>query len=560
MQALFILCALHVGAPGPSADDAARQVADGGEGARAGLQSLMRKGRFGLRALIKLGRSTSGEEGRRVYEAIGAFRGKEAFSALQEGLRASDKGVQMGAIQGMARTGGPQIVDPLIQTAMAPDEEVRKALVEALTKAGKAADGPAQGLLSSTSPYARETAIRFLARFHSGKKRRQVIVQGLRDTDVGVRAAAVELADLWRDMSLAETLVELSRDKNPEVAARSVEAVAKFPSLRKELPKLLADPRVTRQAWMTAFHRMRDYDDMAIPYLIAAISQAGPKRQAIMLDLLSDDASDGELEAFVNLLDSPKEDVSAVVSGLLSQMGARADTAAARMILDKRESLAEAIRAYLSTRPRNGITDEILDTAMKDPDPERRVEHIGIIGELDPSEVREDLAELLDDTQTEVRVAAAKALGGLKDVGAEAELVRLLDDVKKEVREEALRGLKAYDSRLSVLARMSALEDPDPDVRKAAIASFEGTDADNVLESLERIVRTGSQPERLDALTAIAEVRTERAAVLLVDLVTESDDQIRMAANAYFATLPKLDPIYENAGVGMDRVADSDSL
>lgn len=553
MQALLILCALHVGAPGPSADEAALQVADGGKSARAGLQSLMRKGRFGLRALIKLGRTASGERGRRAYEAIGAFRGEEAFSALQEGLRSADKGVQMGAIRGMARIGGAQVVEPLVQTAMAPDEEVRKELVEALAKAGPAAERPAQELVKSTSPYARETGIRFLARHYAGAKRRKIILQGLRDNDAGVRAAAVQLADLWRDMSLAEALVELSRDQNPEVAARSVEAVAKFPALRKELPKLLADPRVTRQAWMTAFHRMRDYDDMAIPYLIAAISQAGPKRQAIMLDLLSDDASEGELVAFVELLDSPEEDVSGVVTGLLSQMGARADTAAARMILDKRESLVEAIREYLSRRPRKGITEDIVEST-KAGDPVDRVKHIDIIGELGPEEVREDLVDLLDDTQTQVRVAAAKALGGLNDVGAEAELVRLLDDVKKEVRVEALRGLKAYDSRLSVLARMSAMEDPDPEVRKAAVSSFEGSDADHVLESLERIVRTGTQPERLDALTAIGEVKTPRAAVLLVDLVTESDDQIRMAANAYFETLPKLEPIYENAGVGMANI------
>lgn len=540
----LIILTLHVGAP--SAEEAAEMVAQGRGDAREGLMSLMRKGRFGLKALVARGRTGSGAERRRVYEAIGSFRTDAAKSALLEGLRAADRDAQVGAARGLGRQGAAA-VGPLVQTAMTPDKEVRGAIVEALSSIGKPAVEKARKLLSAGSPYARETAVRFLARYYSGKDRRSVLMKGLRDREANVRAAAVELAELWKDVSLAEALVELSRDSDAEVASRAVEAVAKFPALRKELPKLLSDPRVTQQAWMTAFHRLRDYDDMAVPYLLAAIAEAGPKRRGVMLDILSSDASEKELQAFVNMLDAPEGDVTQIVTGLLGQMGARADTAAARMVLDNRESLVAAIQDYLSTRPRKGITNEILASA-KEGSPQQRARHIEIIGELGPGEVREDLVDLLDDTETEIRVAAARALGGFQDVGAESELVRLLDDVRHEVRVEAVRGLKAYDSRLSVLARMTALEDPDAEVRQEAIFTFKGASVDTVLHALERVVRTGSAQERLNALTAIGEIKTSKAAVLLVDLVTDSDDGVKEAASAYFNTLPKLEPKYENAG------------
>ena len=549
MQSLVvIMCALNVGASDPSPQDAAQMVAEGREQAEAGLQALIRKGDEGVRALAEAARRSEGEARRRAYAAVGAFRGEEAFTVLMEGLSIPDRYAQMGAVQGLSRMGTVDAVEPLLKIALSPDPAVRAEIADGLVKIGRPAVPFVTKIQGSPSPYARETALRFFARFYTGKRRRKVIVEGLRDPAANVREAAVDAAELWRDASLADTLVKLSRDPDPEVASRAVEAVSKFPTLRQELPKMLADPKVAREAWMTAFHRMRDYDDMAIPYLVSALTKAEPKRQAIMLDLLSADATDDELQAFVELLDSPKQDITGMVQDILQRMGARADTAAAKMVLGERASLVSAIRDYLSTRPRSGITDEILD-ATKEGTVEDRSEAIQIVSELDAGEVREDLVDLLDDTETQIRVEAARALAGLNDVGAEAELVRLLDDDRQEVRIEAVRALRAYPTRLSVLARISAVEDAHEDVRNAAVASFEGTTENSVLDTLERIVRTGTPGERLTAMTAIANIRTPQAAVLLVNLCTEKDELVRETATAYFASLPALpDEKLERAG------------
>ena len=549
---VLLIYALNGGATGLTADEAAMAVAEGGQNQLEALEVLTRRGRFGLRALTQLSRKTTGAPLRRVYEAIGAFKGAEAFSALLEGIRTTDPQAQLGAVRGLGRIGSKEAIEPLVQTAFSPDAEVRAAIVEALARIGIAAAPAVEQLQKSGSPYARETALRVLTRLYSGPRRRELIINGLRDADTSVRSVAVDLTELWRDVSLAEALVELAKDKDAEVASRAVEAIAKFPAMRKTLPEVLGDSRVTRQAWLTAFHRLRDYDDMAIPYLMAAITKAEPRRQSAMLDLLTEDSSEGELRGFVRMLDTPDVDVGTVVQGLLAQMGARADTAAARMVLDERESLVDAIKSYLSTRPRNGITEEIIQAAKEGP-LEQRQRHIQIMGELNASEVRQDLVDLLVDTTAEVRATTAKVLGDIGDLGAEAELVRLLDDVNTEVRIEALRGLKGIQSSMSVLARTSAIEDPDPEVSSAAKETFEGSDADYVLDVLERVVRTGSHEERVSALTAIAEVKTTRAAVLLVELVTEGDEKIKKAATDYFDTLPKLDPIYEHAGLGMDK-------
>ncbi len=530
IQLILFISVLGIGAP--TVEDAAQTVASGGDGKDAAMQLLTQQGRFGLSALVKEGRRAEGEARFRVYEAIGAFRGDEAFSALMEGLRATDKHAQLGAIRGLSRIGTARIVDPLAQTAVSSDPEVRAAVVAGLALVGPAAEEAVQRLSKDPSPYARETALRFFARHPSVERRKLAILGGLRDPEPSIRAAAVELADLWRDMALADALVALTRDKDPEVAARAVEALAKFPSMRKTLPELLADPRVTEQAWMTAFHRLRDYDEWAIPYLLAAIAQADGARQAMMFDVLTGSASEEELNGFASLLDSPRSDIGGMVSRVLQQMGARADNDAAKMVLDRRTSLAEAIRTHLKSRPRHGVTDE--------PEQGKEVRPVETGPELPPSEVRDDLADLLADTETQVRLAAARALAQLEAAGAEAELVRLLDDPKPEVRIEALGGLRNYPSRLSALARMAAIEDPESEVRQAAMRSFEGSGSDRVLGTLERVARSGSPEERLTALTALSAVRTHRAIQLLVALVTEHEPALSAASSAYFDSLPPL--------------------
>lgn len=545
--------ALHFGAPTVTADQAAVQVAQGGASAKVGLEALMRRGRFGLDALIRLSRRSEGDSLRRVYEAIGAFRGEKALGALSEGVSVLDVDGQLGAVRGLGRLGSAKAVQPLLQTAFSRNVSIRRAVVDSLSRIGGPAAKQASKLRSSSSAYARETAVRFLARFYDGEKRKKWILTGLRDSDANVRGAAVEMIELWKDMSLAESLTVLTRDKDAQVASRAVEAISKFPAMRKTLPDLLADSRVTRQAWMTAFHKMRDYDDMAIPYLLAALTRASPQRRHVMLDILSEDASQGELGAFVDMLDTPNADVGKIVTGLLEQMGARADTAAARMILSKRESLVEAIRGYLGTRPRNGITDEILEGAREGTVESRQI-HLQIIGELNVSAVRDELVDLLEDANSEVRMSALRTIGGLQDLGSEAELVRLLDDVNTEVRVEAIKGLKESDSDLSVLARMSVLGDGEPKVRDQALESFKGAEPNAVLRALERVVRTGSHAERIDALSAIAELRSKMAVVTLVDLVTDSEPDIFKAAVGYFDSLPELEPIYEHAGDGMDQL------
>lgn len=548
------LVALHLGAmPTQTADQAAMQVALGGASEQAGLQSLMRKGRFGLDALVRLSQKVEGEQLQRVYQAIGAFKQEKALVALKEGILASDRLGLLGAVQGLGRLGSPDAAEPLLQAALSRDPEVRAAVVQSLVKVGRPAVAPAQPLLNASSAFGREVALRFLARQSSSSKRAELITRGLRDDAPNVRAAAAEMTELWKDVSLTEALVNLTRDQDSEVASRAVEALAKFPTMRIKLPELLSDDRVTEQAWVTAFHRMRDYDSMAIPYLLAAITKASPERKSKMLGLLSEGASDTELQAFVELLDTQDEDIGKTVEGLLSQMGARADTAAARMVLNERESLAEAIRTYLKTRPRNGITDEIIRSTQEGP-MERRQFHLQIIGELDAAnEVREELVALLEDTESQIRVSALKTLGGVQDLGTESELVRLLDDVNTEVRVEALRGLKEYDSEISVLARMSAIDDEDSEVRGEALKSFKGADPSAVLRALERVVRNGSHDERVDALSAISEIKTDQAVLLLMDLVTEQDPEVFKAAVGYFDTLPRLDPIYEHAGEGMNK-------
>lgn len=117
-------------------------------------------------------------------------------------------------------------------------------------------------------------------------------------------------------------------------------------------------------------------------------------------------------------------------------------------------------------------------TALDDPDPERRLAAVTLLGISENPEAIPVLAEVLSDEDENVRMEAVLSLADFTDEAPVEALSQALSDPSPDVRYEALDALSDIETRDSKSAIQKALNDPDEDVRDLAEIILEMWDDD----------------------------------------------------------------------------------
>lgn len=117
-------------------------------------------------------------------------------------------------------------------------------------------------------------------------------------------------------------------------------------------------------------------------------------------------------------------------------------------------------------------------TALEDPDPERRLAAVTLLGISENPEAIPVLAEVLSDEDENVRMEAVLSLADFTDEAPVEALSQALSDPSPDVRYEALDALSDIETRDSKAAIQKALTDPDEDVRDLAEIILEMWDDD----------------------------------------------------------------------------------
>ncbi len=107
-------------------------------------------------------------------------------------------------------------------------------------------------------------------------------------------------------------------------------------------------------------------------------------------------------------------------------------------------------------------------TALEDPDPERRLAAVTLLGISENPEAIPVLAEVLSDEDENVRMEAVLSLADFTDEAPVEALSQALSDPSPDVRYEALDALSDIETKESKSAIQRALNDPDEDVRDLA--------------------------------------------------------------------------------------------
>lgn len=170
-------------------------------------------------------------------------------------------------------------------------------------------------------------------------------------------------------------------------------------------------------------------------------------------------------------------DASAQAPGEGGRLGAFSGLPAQRQRREAGDE--ETARRPGSAAPRPGGEVDPLDenpediptlrrVALEDPDPERRLAAVTLLGISDNPAAIPVLAEVLSDEDENVRMEAVLSLADFTDEAPVDALSQALSDPSADIRYEALDVLSDIETREAKLAVQRALNDPDEDVRELA--------------------------------------------------------------------------------------------
>lgn len=122
----------------------------------------------------------------------------------------------------------------------------------------------------------------------------------------------------------------------------------------------------------------------------------------------------------------------------------------------------------LSPEPDPDDIPGLKSTALQDPDPDRRLAAISLLGATEDPQVIPTLGQALADTDEEVRMAALESLSDFTDEPPVDAIESALNDPSADIRFEALDVLSDIGGDRARSAVERALNDPDDDVRALA--------------------------------------------------------------------------------------------
>jgi len=258
-----------------------------------------------------------------------------------------------------------------------------------------------------------------------------------------------------------DRLIELARDKNPDIRARAVWALG-LSGARESVPPLLA----------------------ALADKAASIRSSAAYMFGVVLDSRS-------VAPLMKALKDSSAEVAAFAADSLGIIG---------------DPLAiGALRQYV----RSGREDAL----------RRGTSALAGIG----GKGADSLLSLLKDPDEEIRTAAAIALGELRSPATVAPLTGALADKSAEVRTAAADSLSYFGGRKAVPALRKLLADKDPEVRAVALHALGRLGGASALKALSSMLEDESGRVRLGAVVAIGKLDSKEALRVLVGLLCDPE-------------------------------------
>jgi len=330
------------------------------------------------------------------------------------------------------------------------------------------------------------------------------LVSALKDSDEGVRLAAVEAISSRTERSVVLDLVAILDDPAVPVRRAVAQALSQMPDPRA-IAALLQALRTDTDAEVRglAAEALGHIDDAsAAPGLMAALRQervAGVRRKIVW--------ALGELE-------------TPTAAGALTE-ALRDDDAEVRGF---------AIWGLGNIHAKSSAAQII--PLLRDPNSEVRSKAAWALGEMKIVDALDELMAALNDRDADVRQQIVNALSSMEDQRAVPALVRAIGDDNIDVRREAVNALGGIEGLQRAPRELVAvLSDADAQVRESALQALAHIKDPSTASAVIPLTRTG-QPlsVRGAAIEALTEIGGSQVETVLLELMKDPDPKIRRLA------------------------------
>jgi len=178
-----------------------------------------------------------------------------------------------------------------------------------------------------------------------------------------------------------------------------------------------------------------------------------------------------------------------------------------------------------------GDAVEPLVEVLKNGTPDKQLEAVKVLGEMDDHKAIQPLLESLRKGAPAVRIAALEALERFADPASYDEMERLFRDPNASVRSAAVEAAAKCNGARAVNGLIPVLRDPSWEVRQAAVRALGNLGEVTAVEGLCHALRDKDRDVREGAAAALGRISDARAIYPLVVCLLDPESAVRNAAN-----------------------------
>ncbi len=315
------------------------------------------------------------------------------------------------------------------------------------------------------------------------------------------------------------------RVSNPKTRLATVEKLAQSEHSDSVEPLLFAlkdGEAEVRSAAARGLGRFRDR--RAVEPLIQALRDPALVARAAAAEALGQLGDSQAVNWLVRLLRDIEPVVRSRASQSLKQLGWRPDSDTERALqIMATGNLRQA--AALGTE-----AIELLGELLRHGPPDKQLEAVKTLGEMDDRNVIKPLLEALRKGIPAVRLAALEMLERFADPSTYEAVVPLLKDQNSNVRSAALEAVAKCDGNRAVPELIRALKDSSWEVRQAAVKALGALGEATAVDGLCQALRDKDRDVREGAVTALGRIGDARGIYSLVLALLDTESTVRNAA------------------------------
>ena len=268
----------------------------------------------------------------------------------------------------------------------------------------------------------------------------------------------------------------------------------------------------------------RFQDRRAVEPLMQMLRDPAPLARAAAAEALGQLGDAQAVGWLVRLLRDAEPAVRARVSQSLKQLGWQPDSNTERAL----QFMATGTLRQAAALGNEAI--EPLVELLRNGPPDKQLEAVRTLGEMDDRNVIKPLLEALGKGAPALRIAALEALKRFADPATFEAVERMLKDRNASVRSVAVEAAAKCDGRRAVPGLIHALKDSSWEVRQAAVKTLGTLGEPEAVEGLCEALRDKDRDVREGAAVALGRIGDARGIYSLVLASLDTESIVRSAA------------------------------